>query len=329
MMPTKTMKALVCTRYGSPDYLKVQDMPKPEAADNEILVRVRATTITKADTMMRRAVPFFSRFMLGLFRPKNPITGTGFAGVVEQVGTQVTNFQVGDAVFGETGITFSANAEYLTVAADGVVLRKPAALTFEEAATMTDGPLTSYNFLKNLGQLEPGHRVLINGASGSLGTAAIQIAKYEGAHVTGVCSTRNVEMVKKLGVDEVIDYTQTDFAKNGQRYDLIYDTVGKLSFQKCKSSLTPRGRYLTPVLQWNALVAMISSARSSGKKAIFSATGLQNPLQLHQFLGELVVLADQGRLRPVMDRTYALSEGPAGHRYVDTGRKRGNVVIAF
>lgn len=321
------MQAAVLTRYGSPDFIKIQDVQKPVPKANEVLVKVHATTVTTADTMMRRAEPAISRLFLGWSRPRNNIMGTGFAGKVVAVGTDVQGFEVGDEVFGETGVGFSANAEYVTVAEDGVIDRMPPNSSFEEAATLTDGPLTSFNFLKNLGQIKAGQSVLIIGASGSLGTAAVQLAKHFGAHVTGVASSLNVELVRSLGADEVVDYTKTDFTKTGKKYDLIFDTVGKSSFSKSKNSLTENGLYLSPKLGLGLLLQMMRTSMFSGKKAKFDATGLRSPELLRADLDELSKLIEAGKLRIVIDKKYPLNEAAEAHRYVDTGRKRGNVVL--
>lgn len=326
-MNTAKMQAIVLTKYGSPHNLQLQEIAIPGLQENEIRIKVFATTVTKADTMMRRADPFISRFFLGFFKPKNAVTGTGFAGKVVAVGKAVDTFQIGQAVFGETGTNFGANAEYINIPADGVVVKKPETISFEEAATITDGPLTSINFLKNLGAIKTGQKILINGASGSLGTAAVQIAKYYGAEVTGVASGKNEELVRSLGADHFIDYTKTDYTTTGRTYDVIYDTIGIGSFSKSKSALSTSGRYISPVLGFKLLRDMILTARSKGKKAIFSATGLLPSEELKPLMQELLQIYKAGQLKTVVDKRYSLAEAPAAHAYVDTGHKRGNVVI--
>lgn len=320
------MKAIVLTRYGSPDNLEMQEVSIPIPKDQEVLVKVAATTATTADTMMRKATPFISRFFLGFFRPRKAITGTGFAGEIVKVGKEVTHFQVGDQVLGETGTDFGANAEYVSVSEKGVVAKMPSNLSFEEAATLTDGPLTSINFLRNLGKIKSGQKVLINGASGSLGTAAVQLAKYYGAKVTGVSSAKNAEMVQSLGADHVIDYHRTDFTNTGEQYDIIFDTVGKSSFSQSKKALKANGIYLSPVLDISLLFQMLRTSKSR-KKAVFSATGLLPQEELRQLLGEVIGIIEGGYLKPVIDRKYPLEKAVEAHRYVDTGRKRGNVVL--
>lgn len=321
------MKAIVLTKYGSPDNLEVQEVARPVPKDNEVLIKVTASTVTAADTMMRKADPFISRFFLGFFRPSKAVTGTGFAGKIVATGKEVTRFKTGDQVLGETGIDFGANAEYVSLSEDAVITHLPANMSYDEAATLTDGPLTSINFLKNLGEIKSGQKVLINGASGSLGTAAVQLAKYYGAEVTGVASARNEAFVKSLGANHFIDYTTTDFTKTGMQYDIIFDTVGKSNYGKSKKALTSNGRYLSPVLSVPLLLQMIWTAKMSQKKAIFSATGLLPHKELKALLEEVIELIEGGYLKSVVDRRFPLEEAPDAHRYVDTGRKRGNVVL--
>lgn len=323
----ETMKAIACTAYGGPEVLQLTEIEKPQPKENEVLLKIIATPITAADTMMRKGTPFYARFFLGLMKPKNPIPGTGFAGVIERVGEEVSLFQVGDHVFGETALGFGANAEYTCVPEDGIIAKMPAQLSFEEVAPVCDGAMTSLNFLRDLGNVQPGQKVLINGASGSLGTAGIQLAKYFGAVVTGVCSSKNVELVKNLGADHVIDYTTTDFTQEDEQYDIIYDTIGSLSFSQCKASLKKNGMYLCPVLSMPLLLKMIWTTMFGSKKAKFDATGIRPPAELRVLLQELKNLLEEGKLHSVIDRSYALHETVDAHRYVDTGHKIGNVIL--
>lgn len=323
------MKAMVCTKYGSPDVLQLQEVEKPTPKDNELLVKVHAASVTTADCMMRTGTPFYGRLFIGLMKPNNPIPGTGFAGTIEAVGKAVTLFKVGDAIFGETGVGFSTNAEYVCLPEESVSAPLPKNMTFEEAAPVCDGALTSWSFLKDIGNLQPGQKVLINGASGSLGSAAVQIAKYLGADVTGVCSGANVELVKSLGADNVVDYTQEDFTRTGLSYDIIYDTVGKSSFSRCKGSLNENGAYLSPVLSVPLLLQMMATSMIGNKKAKFSATGLRPVAELRVLLNELKGLIEAGKLTLIIDRTYPLAQTAEAHRYIDTGHKKGNVVITF
>ncbi len=327
MNTTPAMKAVIVTGYGAPSVLKVKSIQRPVPKANEILIKVIATTVTAADTMMRKADPYISRFFLGFNKPKIPVIGTGFSGIVEAIGDQVIGFRKGDEVFGETGVSFSANAEYLTVAEDGVIAVKPANLSFEEAATLCDGPLTSLNFLREVSRVRPGMKVLINGASGSLGTAAVQIARFYGAEVTGVCGPNNIAMVRKLGADRVIDYTTFDFTKESQQYDIIYDTVGKSTFQKAKSVLKPGGVFISPVLSLKLLWSVLFTTVFGSKQAKFSATGLRPAGELKKLLEELFLIIESGNFRVIIDKRYSLDQAVDAHRYVDTGHKRGNVVL--
>lgn len=328
-MNSNTMKAIVCTQYGSPDFLQLQEVQKPAPKNNEVLIRVHATSVTAADSMMRKPDPFISRLFLGLTKPKRSVIGTGFAGIIEAVGKEVTQYVVGDPVFGETGVRFGANAEYVCMPEDGVLALKPDKMSFEEAAPLCDGALTSLNFLKELANIQHGQSVLIIGASGGLGTAAVQLARYFGAEVTGVCSTVNVEMAKKLGANKVIDYTKEDFTRSGKTYDIIFDTVGKSSFSKCNKSLTQEGIYLSPVLRVSLLVQMLWTSMVGLKKAKFSATGLKPASELRILLKELKKIIEAGQLESVIDRCYPLEQAAEAHRYVDTGHKKGNLVITL
>ncbi|MCB9244788.1 MAG: NAD(P)-dependent alcohol dehydrogenase [Flavobacteriales bacterium] len=321
------MRAIITTAYGSPEIFKLDNIAKPEPKANEILIRIHASSVTKADTMMRTGKPYIGRLMIGLTKPKNPIWGTGFAGVVEAVGSEVTRFKTGDKVFGENLANMGTYAEYVNVPQDGIVAHLPAHLSFEEAAGLCDGGVTSLNFLSNLGMVKKGQKVLINGASGSLGTAAVQIAKYFGAEVTGVCSSRNVEMVLELGADQVIDYTEHDFTQNTHSYDLIYDTVGMRSFAECREALTENGIYASPVLGMPLLYDMMKTSVFGKKKAKFSATGALPKKEIKRLLHILIQIIEAGKLKGIIDRTYALEEVAVAHEYIETGHKKGNVVI--
>lgn len=323
------MKAIVCTKYGSPDVLQLKEVEKPVPKDNEVLIKVYSSSVTRADTMMRKGTPFYGRFFIGLTKPKNPITGTGFAGIIEDTGKAVKIFKKDDPVFGETGVGFSANAEYVCISENGLLTAKPENISFEEAASICDGALTSWCFLKDIGKIRSDQRILVNGASGSLGSAAVQIAKYFGAEVTGVCSSANSEMVKSLGADKVIDYTNEDFTRNDQKYDIIFDTVGKSSFSLCKDALKDDGAYLSPVLKFSLLLQMIRTSKFSKKKAKFSATGLRPVPELLAFLNELTKVIEAGKIKLIIDRKYPLEQTADAHRYIDTGHKKGNVVITL
>lgn len=322
------MKAIVYTEYGPPEVLRLAELPQPTPKDNELLIKVHATTVTSGDCNMRgftfvpRGFGLISRLMFGYRRPKKPILGVEFAGEVAAVGRNVTRFQVGDAVFGLDGAGISAYATYKCVAETAGLALKPSHISFAEAAAVPNGALTALTFLRKLGKLQAGQELLIVGASGSVGSAAVQIGRHLGAVVTGVCSTANVEMVKSLGAERVIDYTSEDFRENGRTYDIIFDTVAKTSFAACKNSLKPKGVYLAGAGGLPEFGQMAWTALTGGKKVI---AGVSSESQEDlQFITELLAT---GAFRPVIDRMVPLEEIVAAHRYVDQGHKKGNVVI--
>lgn len=321
------MQAIIATAYGTPDVLQLQEVPTPEPNANQILVEVHATAVTRAETMMRTGKPWYGRLFLGWKKPKHPIPGTGFAGVVVGVGKDVKRFILGDEVFGETITDFGTYAEYVCIDEEGIVAHKPANVSFMEAAPVGDGPITSLNFLRALAKVKAGDQVLINGASGSLGTAAIQLAKYYGAEVTAVCGPRNQALAKSLGADVVLDYTTVDFTKQKATYDIIYDTVGKSSFGASKAVLKPNGKYLSPVLSGGLLIRMLWTKLVGGKQAIFAATGLCPVPKLRTMLDEIKTLMTNGDLKMIVDKTYTLADVPEAHRYADSGHKRGNLIV--
>jgi len=320
------MKAIVYTEYGPPDVLQLKEVDKPVPRDQEVLVKIHATTVTTAGLATRKGEPLAIRFTgTGLRRPKNPILGVELAGEIEAVGKAVQLFKEGDQVFGYSGS--GAYAEYICLSEDGVLAMKPANITYEEAAAACDGVLTALPFLRDGGNIQSGHKVLINGASGSIGTFAVQLAKYFGAEVTGVCSTTNLEMVRSLGADRVIDYTKEDFTKSGQTYDIIFDTVAKSSFSRCEGSLKQGGVYLTTFPAPATLFQMLWTSKFGGKKAVFAATGLRPPDEKTKDLLFLKELFEAGKIRSVIDRRYPLDQMVEAHRYVEKGHKKGNVVI--
>ncbi len=314
------MKAIVYTKFGPPEVLQLREVEKPTPKDNEVLIKISATTVVKEDPDMRRS-PGFN----GLWKPRNPILGQELAGKIEAVGKDVTRFRPGDQVFG-IGM-FGAYAEYKCMREDDALAIKPTNMSYEEAASVPNGALTALPFLRDKGQIKRGKTVLIYGASGSVGSAAVQLAHYYGAQVTGVCSTPNQEWVKALGADFVIDYTQEDFTQNGKTYDIIFDTVGKRSFAVCKGSLTKEGVYLTTIPSLVAILQALWPLKSRGKKVKFAATGLRPAREKINDLVFLTALIEAGTLRAVIDRCYPLEQMAEAHRYVDTGRKKGNVVI--
>lgn len=317
------MKAVVATKYGSPDVFQIQDVERPVPKDGEVLIRIHATVVGAADVAFRKGQPFITRFFTGLTKPKYT-PGDVLAGEIEAVGSGVTRFQQGEAVFGATSTDFGACAEYKCLPENGMLVSKPATMTYEEVTSVCDGGTTALTFLRDKAKLERGQKLLVNGASGAVGVAAIQLGKYFGADVTGVCSTANVELVKSLGADAVVDYTQADFTQNGEAYDVIFDAVGKSSFSRCQNSLTENGVYLTTVPSLGILAQMLRTSLSGGKKARFVAAGLE---QRQEHLHFLKGLAEAGQLKAVIDRRYPLAQIAEAHRYVETGHKRGTVVI--
>lgn len=317
------MKTAIYTSYGSPEVIQIIETEKPLPKPNEVMVKIMASSVTRADTMMRAGKPKLGRLFLGLFKPKNTSLGTGFSGVIESIGNQVSKFKVGDSVFGEQLFSNGCNAEYICIAEDMVIEHKPINILHQEAAPICDGFLTSYNFLKDIANIEEGQHILINGASGSLGSAAVQLAKVMGAKVTGVCSTKNINFVKSIGADEVVDYLNEDFTNSQIKYDIIYDSVGTLSFKSCKNVLTQKGIFMTPVLSfgivWHSII--------NSKKVKFAATGIKKAEELKQLFLELVDFFKQGKLYTNIDKTYNLTEIVEAHHYLETGRKVGNIVI--
>lgn len=322
------MKAIKYTSYGSPEVLTLVEMEKPGPAENEILIRIHATTVTATEVTFRKGEPYFSRLFTGLTKPKLTTLGEELSGVVEAIGKDVTRFNVGDEVFGTAGPKFGANAEYLTSPEDGVLAIKPSNLNHEEAATSVDGFLTALPFLRDTGNIQKGQKVLIYGASGSIGAAAVQVANYYGAEVTAVCSSTNVEWVKALGAKRVIDYTKEDFSITGETYNIVFDAVGKISFSKSKKSLTPKGIFLEAGFSMGFLMQALFTTMGAGKKARTAATGLRKPEDRMKDLELLKELIESGQIKPVVDRTYPLDQISEAHRYVELGHKKGNVAIS-
>ncbi len=322
------MKAIVYTQYGPPEVLQLKEVEKPAPKDNEVLIKIHATTVTTGDVNARDSVfvphgfGLIQRLVFGLRKPKKTILGVELAGEIEAVGKDVTLFKKGDPVFGIDGARLGAYAEYKCMPEGAGLAIKPANMTYEEAAAIPNGALTALTFLRNMGKIQSGQEVLIIGASGSVGSAAVQLAKYFGAEVTGVCSTTNVELVKSLGADRVIDYTQKDFTKSGETYDIIFDTVGRSSFFGCKNSLKQKGLYLAGAGGLREFGQMLWTSMTGGKKVLAGVSSERREDLL--FIKELV---ETGKIKPVIDRRYPLEQTPAAHRYVDKGHKKGNVAI--
>jgi NADPH:quinone reductase-like Zn-dependent oxidoreductase len=317
------MKAVVYDRFGPPDVLEVRDVPIPTPGDDEVLVRIHATTVTAAEAAMRRGRPWWGRVVLGFLRPRRRMRtlGTELAGVVASVGRNVTRFRVGDEVFGFAGFRIGANAEYMRLGETASLSIKPTNTSFEEAAAAVDGGSTALFFLRDKAGVGPGDRVLIVGASGSIGSFAVQLARHFGADVTGVCSTRNVELVESLGAQRVVDYTREDFTRANAAYDIVFDTAGKSSFAACRGTLAPGGRYVATTGLVNYFLALWT--RAGGGKRVVTGMSVDKSGAL-PFLRSLI---EAGQLRIVIDRCYPMEEIVEAHRYVDSGRKRGNVAI--
>jgi NADPH:quinone reductase-like Zn-dependent oxidoreductase len=319
------MRAAVRTRYGPPDVVRVVEVEKPAAKDNEVLVRVHATTVNRTDCGLRAAKPFIYRFFLGLRRPRLTVLGNEFAGQVEAVGTGVRSFEVGDRVFGFSGSWFGAHAEYLTMPEDGLLATMPADLSYEEAAPSTEGSIYALSLIRTA-KLQRGQGVLVNGATGAIGSAAVQLLRDRGAVVTAVCGAEHMELVRGLGADRVIDYTAEDFTRDERRYDVVMDAVGKSSFGRCRRLLKPGGLYLSTdlgPLSQNPVLALVTP--------LFGGRRVRFPIP-RQDQGTVTYLKERiesGAFKPLIDRRYRLDQIVEAYRYVETGRKVGSVVITI
>lgn len=323
------MKALVSRTYGDPDVIRLEEVPRPAPRDGEVLVRNHASVVTAAVCAARSGRPLVARLYFGLRRPKWPILGTNFSGTVESVGGSVTRFHVGDRVCGVNVTDFGAHAEYLLVREDGVIAPRPADLSDGQAVAVFDGSMTALPFLRDSARLRRGQSVLINGASGAIGTAAIQLAKHYGATVTAVCSTAHLELVRSLGADIVIDRTTEDFTRARDSYDVVFDTVGKSSFLRCRRALNRGGMYLTTVPSAMIFAQMLWTSRKAGKKAAIAFTGLAKPAEMARNLALIAELAESRRFVPVIDTTHPMERAAEAHRHVDAGHKAGSAVVTF
>lgn len=322
------MQAIVYSSYGPADVLRLQAMAQPVPAATDVVIRVHAASVSTTDVGVRQGGGLM-RLVFGLTRPKRPILGTEFAGVIAAVGANVQRFQVGDQIYGATGAGFGAHAEYLMLPEDGPIAAMPTNVSYAEAAAISEGGMTALPFLRDTGQIQAGQRVLINGASGAVGSAAVQLAKVFGAHVTAVCGPTNLGLVASLGADEVLDYHQTDFARTGQTYDIIFDAAGKRTFANSRSALSRNGIYLGTVPTLPLFAHVLWTALRGGKKARVAATGLRSAPDKVADLLILKELTEAGKLRPIIDGCYPKEQIAAAHRRVETGHKRGHVIVTL
>jgi len=320
------MKAIVYTKYGPPDVLQLKEVEKPTPKDNEILVIIYATTVNRTDCATIRAIPFFARLLTGMFKPKKQIPGTEFAGRIEEIGKNVKSLKVGDKVFGFDDQGSGSHAQYMTISEDKAITI-PKNITYEQAAASTEGAHYAYNFIKKV-NIKSGQKILVNGATGAIGSAAVQLLKYFGAYVTAVCNTKNIELVKSLGADRVIDYIKEDFTKDNQKYNFVFDTVGKSSFAKCKPLLQSGGIYISSDLGYMAqnvflpLITPIIKPMIGNKKTVFPI-----PTDIRGSILLIKKLIEEGKFKTVIDREYPLEQIVEAYRYVEKGQKTGNVVI--
>ncbi|MED4017802.1 NAD(P)-dependent alcohol dehydrogenase [Sutcliffiella cohnii] len=318
------MKAIVYTRYGPPEVLQFQEVAKPTPKDHELLINIYATAVNSADWRMRKAQPSAVRLFFGLTKPRKEILGAVFAGEVKEVGKDVTQFQVGDRVFGSLGMSFGAYAEFICIAPEKCSISiMPENMTYEEAAAIPFGGMTALHFLKKA-NVQRGQNVLIYGASGAVGTAAVQLAKDMGANVTGICSTSNIELVQSLGATNVIDYTREDFTKEGKKYDVIFDTVAKIDYRSTIASLTDKGILL---LGDASVSTVLNGFWTSGttRKKVIGGVAAENSKAIE----DLKKRIEKGALKAVIDRTYPLEQAAEAHRYVEKGHKKGNVILTI
>ncbi len=318
------MKAAVYDRFGPPEVLKITEIKKPVPKDNEVLIKIHATTVEKEDPGMRK-----SPGINGFLKPKRKILGLELSGEIENVGANVKLFKTGDQVYGNTGMSMGSYAEYKCLNENAGIFIKPNNLSFEEAVSVTNGGLTALPFLVEKGNIRKGQKVLINGASGSVGTAAVQIAKYYGARVYGVCSTHNLFLVRSIGAEHVIDYTKYDFTTIDEHFDIIFDVAGKSSFTRCKKILKPNGIYLTTVPTPATMIQMLWTSKFGKKRVKFIAAGLRGPRKKAKDLAILKRIIEDQKFKPVIDRKYSLNEIVEAHKYVENEKKRGSVVISI
>lgn len=320
------MRIVTQSRYGGPDVLEIRDVPRPAPKENEILVRVEAFSVTLADCAFRKADPFITRFFNGLLRPKNLVLGDDIGGVVEAVGSTVTRFAVGDTIFGSVGSSLGGAADYVCLPEDAAMVRRPDGLDAGQGAGLSYGYLTAMPFMRDEGQVKPGDHVLINGAAGSVGAVALQLARHFGAEVTAVCSAHHADLMRSLGANHVIDRNEVDFTVARDAYDVIFDAVGKSSFGRCRAALKPGGIYLTTVPSL-AIIWHMLTKRAPSRRGRLATTGLRPVSAKRADLAVLAELVEAGAVRAVTDRRFPLAEVAEAHRYVETERKAGDVVV--
>ena len=317
------MKAIELTKYGAPEYLQMNEVEKPSPKGNEILIKIHASSVSSGDARMRRADPFIIRLIFGFKRPRKPVLGVVVAGEIEALGKSVSKYKIGDQVFGSSGMNFGAHAEYVSVPEDAVLALKPGNMSYEEAAAIPFGATASMHFLR-IAKIQQGQKVLIYGASGALGTMAVQLAKNYGADVTAVCSTANVELMKSLGADHVIDYTREDFTRNGEKYDVVFDTIGKSPLRKALNSLSNNGHLLLASASIGTMIGGSIKSMFINKKIVSGV--IKEKIEDMNFFKQEI---EKGSLKAVIDRTYPLEQIAKAHAYVDKGHKKGNVIIAI
>ena len=317
------MKAIVYAKYGPPDVLQLKEVEKPTPKDNEVLIKIYATTVNRTDCATIRAIPFFARLLTGMFKPKKQIPGTEFAGKIEEIGKNVKSFKVGDKVFGFDDQGSGSHAQYMTISEDKALTTIPKNITYEQAAVSTEGAHYAYNVIKKI-NLKSGQKVLVNGATGGIGSAAVQFLKYFGANVTATCNTKNIELVKSLGAEKVIDYTKEDFTKDNQKYNFVFDAVDKSSFFKCKRLLQPGGVYISSDLGYMAqnIFLVLITPIIGNQKVIFPL-----PTDCRGSVLLIKKLIEEGKFKAVIDRKYPLEQIVEAYKYVEKGQKIGNVVI--
>lgn len=323
------MQAITSRTYGPPEVVQIEEVATPVPDDGQILIRNYATVVSGAECTARNGKDIAARLYFGLARPRFPVLGTGFAGEVQAVGSAVTKFRAGDQVMGSAGPALGAHAEYVTIAEDGIIAMKPERLSWTDAVAILDGALTALPFLRDAAGLKAGQSLLVNGASGAVGTAAVQLGKQLGAVVTAVCSTANLELVKSLGADKVIDYTAEDFTELPRDYDVVFDAVGKSSYTRCRKLLKTGGRYLTTVPSLPILFQMLWTPLFGKTRAGIMFTGLRKPPAMARDVEFIGGLAAAGRYVPVIDKCYNLTEAASAHAHVETGHKKGSVVVSL